>query len=117
MKSLKFVLLGLAFPLFFNQCSKEKLCGEYDLNEDGKPDKIFESFTNKKYSLYYFGENDMDTNYIAVFSKRPFSWSFYDVNGDGYHDAVYSEISGDKTKTFILNNEAGIFSKEAEEMK
>jgi hypothetical protein len=118
MKNLKLILMALAFPFLFS-CEKERFIGQYgnyDLNNDSEKEIVFRTPIKGKSVFYYFNDYQ-DTVYIARFSKRPFLLTFYDIEGDGYPDAVYSEISGDKTKTFILNNEAGIFSKEAEEMK
>ncbi len=109
-------LLVLLLPMMFlfNRCEKEKLFGEYDLNNDGKEEEVLEIKADKKYSFFYL--KDRDTNYIARFSKKPDLTGFYDFKNDGYLDFWYNESKGDQFKTFIFDNENGIFSKEEREL-
>ena len=111
----KLLVLALFAGLWFGGCQKERFCGEYDLNGDGSPEKVFETSVDKKYSFFYLN-NNKDTNYIVRFSKRPMLTGFHDFKKDGFLDFWYHDFSEKEIKTCILDNENGIFSKEEREL-
>jgi hypothetical protein len=112
---LSFIIIPLI--ILFGSCEKEDDFGDFDLNGDGKIEKIgggYHIFGSSGYDLFSSKKLN-DSTYsptldsIYRLSEKPQEVSFYDFDLDGDPDMIYKKFTPDSVYNYLLENKDGKF--------